>query len=244
MQKTISSMTVGEIASLGIQVIQCVNESNVTEAKSDATFTILSSETEKMSSALIRENNSELVALKDQMSDNIYQFYVRLRTQADNEQHSPDDEIATNAKIVAAQFSQIKENLRTMKPHVRATYFKTLIERLQQPNVAEAAEKAHLTLWVAKFNTLLIANSRLTIDKRTGKDSLKSTATATSLKPSLRKALKHFFNFVAGRCDSLNDADWTALNKSINAIYLEVGRAKTKTDDTSTEVVLETATSA
>lgn len=231
MQKKLSSMSVGDIASLAIQVVQCVNNSNMSAAITDATFINLMNETNKISEALLRENNSELVALKDQISDSLFKFYLKLRRKVENEQHSPIDEVAENAKIVMAQFAQMKENVRTIKPNLKSVFFKSLIDKLKQEPIAIAVTKANLKPWVDKFEVLYLEDSRLTIDKRVNKGNLKSTATATSLKPITRRALRDFFNFVDGRCNSLNDEAWHALSKSIEGIELEVGRTLVKNPD-------------
>lgn len=242
MQKNLSSMSVGDIASLASEVVQCVNNSNMSAAIMDATFINLMNETDKISEALLRENNSELVALKDQISDSLFKFYLKLRRQVDNEQHSPIDEVAENAKIVMAQFAQMKENVRTIKPNLKAVFFKSLIDKLKQESIATSVTKANLKPWVDKFEELYLENSRLNIDKRVNKGNLKSTATATSLKPITRRALRDFFNFVDGRCNSLNDEAWHALRKNIEDIELEVGRTLVKNTDGTTPTPINVPT--
>lgn len=231
MQKNFSTMTVGDIVSLAQEVVQTVSETDNAAAKTDVTFLNLKTETEAIAKALLRDRDNEKTRLRQEKAKTVIDYYGIMRTLVINEQHSPIEEVAGNAKNLLTLFNQVPTNIRYMKPNVRATYFRTLRDKLNEEPHATEITKANLKPWLEKFEQHLAEYSKLTLEKRDTLDHAKTVATATSLKPAIRSAIKHYFNFIKGRATTTNLEEWMAIDRKLESLYREAVRRHAKAAD-------------
>ena len=228
MKKSIKRMTVGELGSLAEHTVVEVTNSGIASAINDATFVTLQGVTSIFRVSIARKRYSQLnKALATAIKERKHSF-VGLKMQLKALTLSKDSVAAEQAEQLLVVFANHSKGMQKSKPVKQTVYLLSLRDALNEPTNQALIKSLKLESWVAQLETAIENFAKLYRERGDDQQKIKTTSSASNLRPKLADSFNDFQAYVKGRKNATKAADWTTLDARLTELVDAAGRTNAK----------------
>lgn len=224
MKKSIKRMTVGELGSLAEHTVEAVAKSGNASAINDATFITLKEATAQFRQAIARKKFSALTNELATATKERNQSFTGLKMQLNALKFSKDAAIAQQAEQLLVIFAAHGKGMLKHKPVKQTVYMLSLRDALKEPANLALLKSLKLDSWLVQLEAAIDKFAQIYRERGDDQQLIKTTTSATSLRPKLWNAFIDFQAFVKGRKNATSAAEWTALEETLAKLVDAAGR--------------------